>query len=124
MQSDDRTDAELVLAARRKDRSAFTALVRRYEILIPALAYALTGSLEQSEEVAQEAFLSAWKHLGDLREPARFRSWIYGIVRNLCRAYRRQAPPNALLNAADFPSQAPSPLEFVISQEEERMLWR
>src|SRR5262245_1985487 len=90
MASDLRADAEMGQAARGNDRDAFAVLVKRYEVVVPALAYALTGSLAQSEEIAQETFLSAWSHLGDLRDPGRFRSWLYGIVRNFAKKFRRR----------------------------------
>jgi DNA-directed RNA polymerase specialized sigma24 family protein len=52
------------------------------------LAYNATGSLAQSEDLAQEAFVIAWKQLPALREPEKLRSWLCGIVRNLGRRAR------------------------------------
>src|SRR5437660_6540357 len=50
--------------------------------LICSLAYSRIGNLGQSEDIAQETFITAWKHLRHLREPAKLRSWLCGIVRN------------------------------------------
>src|SRR5580698_3622111 len=76
-------DQELVAQARRGDRDAFGRIVTRYQALICALAYNATGSLAQSEDLAQEAFVVAWKQLPALHEPEKLRSWLCGIVRNL-----------------------------------------
>src|SRR5256885_11119521 len=45
-------------------------------------AYSAIGRLGQSEDVAQETFITAWKHLRHLREPAKLRSWLCGIARD------------------------------------------
>src|SRR5476649_1475015 len=82
-------DAELVAQARHGDRDAFGRIVARYQALICALAYNATGSLTQSEDLAQESFVIAWKQLPALREPEKLRSWLCGIVRNLGRQAHR-----------------------------------
>src|SRR5215475_13451648 len=76
------TDAELVARSLAGDRDAFSRIVSRYQTLICSLAYSRIGNLGQSEDVAQETFITAWKHLRLLREPAKLRSWLCGIVRN------------------------------------------
>src|SRR5262245_49175568 len=63
-------DAALVLAARRGSRDAFRALVERYQTLVCAVAYASTGSLSASEEIAQEAFVAAWRGLPSCASPS------------------------------------------------------
>src|SRR5258705_760377 len=75
-------DAELVVASLAGNRDAFGQIVSRYQGLISSLAYSATGSLGQSEDLAQETFITAWKHLRHLREPSRLRSWLCGIARN------------------------------------------
>lgn len=47
------------------------------------MTFAVTGDTATSEDVAQEAFLAAWRSLATLRDPARFRAWVCGIARNL-----------------------------------------
>ena len=61
-------DADLVGATLAGNRDAFGCIVTRYQSLICSLAYSATGSLGQSEDLAQETFITAWKHLGHLRE--------------------------------------------------------
>ena len=75
-------DAELVIQTREGNREAFGQIVSRYQTLICSLAYSATGSLGQSEDLAQETFITAWKHLRHLREPGKLRAWLCGIARN------------------------------------------
>jgi RNA polymerase sigma factor (sigma-70 family) len=124
-------DAELVAQARRGDRDAFGRIVARYQALICALAYNATGNLVQSEDLAQESFVTAWKQLPALREPERLRSWLCGIVRNLGRRARRDEKHEPALRAesletANFILAAPEPhpLDQTVSREEEEILWR
>jgi len=46
-----------------------------------SLAYCATGSLTESEDLAQETFLAAWRQLAELREPSKLRPWLCGIAR-------------------------------------------
>src|SRR5262245_520836 len=118
-------DAALVKAARRGDRAAFGELVGRYQVVVCSLALALTGSEGHGEEIAQEAFLVAWRRLGELRHPERFRSFLYGIVRNLARSQlRHRIFGRDRGSTAEVVSGAPSPLEHVIDRQEGAALWR
>jgi RNA polymerase sigma factor (sigma-70 family) len=124
-------DAELVAQTRRGDGDAFGRIVARYQALICALAYNATGSLAQSEDLAQEAFVVAWKQLPGLREPEKLRSWLCGIVRNLGRRARRVEKFEPALRAERLETAAPSlaapepgPLDQAVSREEEDILWR
>jgi RNA polymerase sigma factor (sigma-70 family) len=76
-------DAKLVSATLAGDRDAFGQIVTRYQSLICSLAYSATGSLGQSEDLAQETFITAWRQLRELRDPEKLRSWLCGIARNL-----------------------------------------
>src|SRR5438093_1120231 len=67
-------DAELVIASLSGDRDAFGQIVSRYQSLICSLTYSATGSLGESEDLAQGTFITAWKHLRHLREAAKLRA--------------------------------------------------
>jgi len=75
------TDADLASESLVGNRDAFGQIVARYQSLVCSLAYSATGCLGQSEDLAQETFFTAWKHLGELREPGMLRSWLCGIAR-------------------------------------------
>jgi len=123
-------DADLVTASLRGDREAFGRIVARYQSLVCSMAYSGTGSLSQSEDLAQESFLEAWKHLASLREPAKLRSWLCGIARNRIHQWLRSAgrEPSykaaSLESVAESPCAEPAPGERAISREEEDILWR
>lgn len=123
-------DAELVNASLAGDREAFGQIVSRYQSLVCSLAYSATGSLSQSEDLAQETFFAAWQHLADLREPAKLRAWLCGIARNhihnFLRAQGREPSQRAepLDTAVEPPSPEPLPVERAISREEAEILWR
>jgi RNA polymerase sigma-70 factor (ECF subfamily) len=79
--------------------------VRRYAVLIDrhkdramTLALRLTGNREESEELVQDAFLRAYRSLDQFRGEAKFGTWFYRILYNLCltRVTRRRGKPEAL----------------------------
>jgi RNA polymerase sigma-70 factor (ECF subfamily) len=93
---DDSEDARLVRAALGSD-AAYGRLVRRHEGAVRAFARRLLADPGEAEDVAQDAFVHAWSRLSHLKEPARFKSWVMGIVyrkaasrtRSLMRRMRR-----------------------------------
>src|SRR5512136_398021 len=91
MQRADINDTELVAESLEGNRDAFRLIVERYQTLISSLAYCATGNVTRSEDLAQETFVSAWKQLPELREPAKLRPWLCSIARFLIgQQFRRQ----------------------------------
>jgi RNA polymerase sigma factor (sigma-70 family) len=124
------TDAELVGATLTGNRDAFGQIVSRYQSLICSLAYSATGSLGQSEDLAQETFITAWKRLSHLRERDKLRAWLCGIARNRINNFLRREgrEPNfraePIEEISESHSPEPLPIEHTISKEEEQILWR
>lgn len=58
-------------------------LVRRYQALVSLVAYRQLGGLDQVEDVAQDAFVKAFQHLGELEDAASFKSWLLRITANI-----------------------------------------
>ena len=123
-------DAELVNGTLEGSRDAFSQIVSRYQSLICSLAYSATGSLHQSEDLAQETFITAWKHLRHLRERQKLRSWLCGIARNRINNFLRREGREPIREAEPLEnvpeSHAPGlmPAEQTISNEEQAILWR
>ena len=123
-------DTALVAGSLAGDQRAFGQIVTRYQSLICSLAYSATGSVSGSEDLAQKIFLTAWKQLSSLREPAKLRSWLCGIARHLIhdaiRAEHRELSHAAeeLDAAVDSPAPGPLPSEDAMTKEEEGILWR
>src|SRR5918995_4283341 len=85
------TDRDLVERARRGDHDAYEALVREHEQAAFRVAYVIVGSAADAEDVAQEAFVKAYRALGRFRSGAPFRPWLLRIVGNEARNHRRAA---------------------------------
>jgi len=123
-------DADLVAASLSGNRDAFGHIVSRYQSLICSLAYSATGSLGQSEDLAQETFITAWKHLRHLRERNKLRAWLCGIARNRINSSLRRDGREPVHTAApleevhDSASTEPLPHDQAIGKEEEAILWR
>jgi RNA polymerase sigma-70 factor (ECF subfamily) len=77
-------DAELVARARQGDEAAFEQLVLRHQRYVFNLAYRVLGDYAEAEDVTQEAFVRVWRGLSGFRGQARFTTWLYRIVHNLC----------------------------------------
>ena len=76
-------------AARRGSHEAYGRIVRACQNTVTAIALAITGDVQASEDIAQEAFLSAWQQLDRLRNSASFLPWLRQITRNLARDWLR-----------------------------------
>lgn len=74
------TDTQLVARTLEGEREAFAQLVERYRRPIYALALQKVQNSADAEDVAQEAFIKAYRSLDSLREPSKFGSWLYGIT--------------------------------------------
>jgi RNA polymerase sigma-70 factor (ECF subfamily) len=83
------TDEELVLLARQGDPDAFDQLVARHQAAVFRAALAALRVREDAEEVAQDAFVRAWRSLGSFRGDSSFRTWILRIVWNRAISRRR-----------------------------------
>jgi RNA polymerase sigma-70 factor (ECF subfamily) len=101
MQPPDASDAELVAQTLAGDRAAFGHLYDRYARLVRAVALDATRDWQSVPDVAQEAFLRAYRNLGRLREPARFGAWLVGIARRVADERRRAARRDRLVPGAD-----------------------
>ena len=73
-------DAQLVSRCLEGDTEAYDALVRRYQGAVYATAYYYVGRYGASEDIAQDAFLAAYRSLPRLKEPAKFGAWLKEIT--------------------------------------------
>lgn len=117
-------DGVLVGRAQRGDQAAFAELVTRHQRYVYNLAYRLLRDPHEAEDLAQEAFLRAWRGLGDFRRQARFTTWLYRIVTNLC--YNRLSGLRRQLLAVDVdddldalaaPSEQDPPAAFEAAEQ-------
>jgi RNA polymerase sigma-70 factor (ECF subfamily) len=93
------TDALLVGLARTGDRAAFAELVARRQVWIRNLMRRCCGDATLADDLSQQAFLQAWRHIGRLQEPGRFAAWLKRIAINAWLQQLRSNDP--LRHAAD-----------------------
>jgi RNA polymerase sigma-70 factor (ECF subfamily) len=84
-------DVQLMLAVQRGDDAAFEALFRKYVRKVVAFALPFVGSQARAEELAQEAFVRVYQTRARYQPAARFTTWLYRIVTNLCVSEKRRA---------------------------------
>ena len=87
--SDDQLAVEQVLAG---DVSRFEEIVRRWQGPLINLAYRFCRDRGRAEEMAQEAFLRAFRALGQWRKDAAFSTWLFALATNLYRSELRRIP--------------------------------
>ncbi|NUO47620.1 MAG: sigma-70 family RNA polymerase sigma factor [Polyangiaceae bacterium] len=104
---------------------AFARLVAENQSAVCAVAYSTLRDRAASEEVAQEAFLIAWRKLPELSEPPKMPAWICGIARNLAKNARRQAARTETSDdLAAVPADDGGPLDDLLNAENEALVSR
>ena len=83
-------DAGLVSAATAGDRAAFGELLQRHYDRIHGLAWQLTGSRADADDIAQDVCCALVEKIGGFRGEAKFGTWLCGITYNACRDLRRR----------------------------------
>src|SRR5512143_2716963 len=102
-----RSDEELIEACRQGEASAFDVLVGRWEDKIRGACWRVLGSEDEARDVAQEAFLKAYRGLSGFKQEARFSSWLYQIAVNLCRDRLRRRRTRAAVSLDELESSGP-----------------
>ena len=86
-----RDEAKLVQLAAKGDEQAFEQLVKLYEKRVYTMALRLVGNPDDAYDVAQEAFIRVYRSLKGFKGEAKFSTWIYRIVSNLCIDLNRRS---------------------------------
>ena len=121
------TDAELTNRVCAGETRLFAELVQRYQDPVFAMALRFVGSPGDAEDVAQEAFLRAYRGLAGFKGDAKFSTWLYRITWNLCADWKRKhggpRMRTAALEAAGDFADARVDLEadFLAGEERERV---
>jgi RNA polymerase sigma factor (sigma-70 family) len=117
---DPRTDAELVIAARKGGIDAFAALVERYRTPALRVAYGIAGN--EAEDAVQDAFVKAYRKLGGFRTDAAFRPWLFTIVANEARNRRRSHSRRSKLElqVRDQPAPVGVAVDDIVAQHHQR----
>jgi RNA polymerase sigma factor (sigma-70 family) len=113
-------DEELIHAARRGDKRAFVEIVARHQAMVCGIALGILGDFAASEDAAQDAFLTAWRKLHELREPDRLRAWLAQIARNSALGHLRRTRGHETLDddALALADESPTPDQLAANDEE------
>lgn len=121
------TENELVRAAANGDEAAFGQLVRTYENKAYHLALRMCGNAEDACDIAQDAFLAAWRGLPSFRGEAGFATWLYRLVSNAAIDHLRRTKHqrgNVSLDDEELNLDAPDPAPGPYDSAEEKDLQR
>ena len=77
-------EREIVLRCQNGDADAMGTLITQYQQWVYNIAYGILGHHQDAEDVAQDAFVSAWENIGNFQFRSRFSTWLYRIVKNKC----------------------------------------
>ena len=102
-----RLERELIEQARRGDRTAYEAIVRRKVETVYRTARAILGNDADADDATQEALIGAWRKLPSLRDVDRFDAWLGRITVNACRMALRRRRGTALV---ELPTDGPAEL--------------
>lgn len=97
----EREEAMLIAKSQQGDVEAFGELVAIYEKQVYSVAYRFMGNPEDASDLAQEAFVRAFRAIKSFRGEASFKTWLYHIIANVCRdeLRKRKRQPVASLDA-------------------------
>lgn len=111
----------LVRRAQAGDAEAFGALVTAHQQFVYNLAWRALGDEREAEDAAQEAFVRAWLALPNFRGQARFATWLYRIVTNLCcnrlPRLRRELTALGEDDVLDVPDEQPGVESTLVAAE-------
>jgi RNA polymerase sigma factor (sigma-70 family) len=126
----ERDDAELLLACRRGDETAWNTLVDRYQRLIFTVARRAGLSEQQAADTLQEVFLTLFEKLDEIEQPEKIRSWIvttakfkvWAAIRRDKGFYSTETEEELELELANLPDSAPLADEVLIELEQQHLI--
>jgi RNA polymerase sigma-70 factor (ECF subfamily) len=113
-------DTDLIGRAQNGDEEAFASLAVAAADRLHAVAYRILRDTDLAEDASQQALLTIWRDLPQLRDPARFDAWSYRLLVRACYAEGRRArkwSPNLRILPADEPSDSRG-LDAIIHRDE------
>jgi RNA polymerase sigma-70 factor, ECF subfamily len=115
-------DRQAIEACRRGEREAFDRLVERYQRDVYRLCYRFVNNHEDANDLAQEAFVKAYRALDRFRGDSAFSTWLYRIAVNACLNYRAAKKPRADEIPDSLADPRPRADEGILSDERSRVV--
>ncbi len=122
----DLDDSLLLQQIRQGGHEAFAVLVNRYADRCYRIAYRLVSSKDDAEDIVQEAFLKLWRRpkLWDPCKGAKFTTWFYRVVINLCVDHQRKKRPLGFLEDMEFADGNPGHDALLDNHQRQSLLER
>lgn len=125
-------EKQLIQQAAAGDAAAFEALVLRYQTQVYSLAYRMVGNEADAQDLAQEAFVRAWRALDSFQFSSQFSTWLYRLTSNICIDFLRSQKKRKHISLTvlqddeqqqwDMPDHRPLPEEqMIVAQEREAL---
>ena len=111
-----------VLQAKAGEPAAWDILFRRYQLPLYVYVFELVHDEQTSLDLVQETFIAAVRHIGGLRDDAKFGSWLFGIAHQKCiQRWRKQSREEVLLDEIpELPDESENrPDDLLIRREQE-----
>ena len=99
-------EKELIDRARRGEEDAFAALVDRYRTKMFNLAYSMTRNREEADDMTQDVFVKAWRHISGFQGRSAFGTWLYRIAVNTVRDFMRRESRFPKIEYQDYHAQS------------------
>lgn len=117
-------DETLLYRIRKGQRDAFSELVDRHAKRFYAIAYRILNNKDEAEDIVQEAFLKLWEkpELWDKTRQAKFTTWFYKIVTNLCLDHNKKKKPVPLPQDLKIIDGNPKGIDVLEQRQKQAML--
>lgn len=118
-------ETKLVQRLKAGDRQAFDALYEKYKNILLRMAYLVSGSVDDAEDIAQETFVKCYLHIGSLKKNTGFQPWLFQILYRTAYAYikksKREIPDDEIGRQADATDGVTS-LDRILQSETQRAI--
>lgn len=118
-------ETKLVRCMKAGDRQAFDTVYETYKNILLRMAYLVSDSMDDAEDIVQETFVKCWMHIGELKKDTGFRPWLFQILYRTAYRYtkksRREIPDKDAGMKADA-TDGVTALDQVLWSETERAL--
>ena len=118
--ADTRADALLAVRCQLGERAAFDDLIRRWAGPLRRHVFRVAGNAELADELVQEIWLRMLQGIGRLREPDKFRPWLFGIAHRCMMdqlRVRYASPTDAVVSAEEIAAEAPAEDRELVARE-------
>lgn len=115
----------VVEAVQQGDKHAFSELLHRQDRWVRGVVLGVLGDRDRVDDVSQQIWTSVWQRIGDLRDPSRWRSWLYRMARNAAVDAGRSATRRREKSSPKMvePDSATTPVTEAVTRERDKAVY-